>query len=78
MNRIVKRNYPVEKLPKDLRDGLPRTGGATVTIEVTTESSFDRTKFLKDLEQARTNVGQPVTLDEAAQRIRSLRDEWDG
>ncbi|HWU62698.1 MAG TPA: hypothetical protein VN112_11790 [Ensifer sp.] len=37
MNKIVLEHYPVEKLPEDLRVGLPDTGSARVTVEVTQE-----------------------------------------
>lgn len=35
MNVIVKKHYPVEKLPADLREGLPLD--AEVTVEITTQ-----------------------------------------
>lgn len=34
MNRIVKEHYPVEKLPADLREGLPLSPHVRITIEV--------------------------------------------
>lgn len=37
MNKIVLEHYPVEKLPEDLRVGLPETGSARVTVEITPE-----------------------------------------
>lgn len=33
MNRIVKRHYPVSKLPPELREGIEASGLATVTVE---------------------------------------------
>jgi hypothetical protein len=33
MNKIVRRHYPVERLPEDLRQELPDVREVTVTIE---------------------------------------------
>ncbi|MDI4656413.1 hypothetical protein [Xanthobacter autotrophicus] len=89
MNRIVREHYPVEKLPEDLREGLPEGATVTVTVEeVATKPSLEELKALvKDIlenpkpmtiEEARALVGpRNVTAEEAVQRIRALRDEWD-
>lgn len=87
MNRIVREHYPVEKLPEDLRDGLPI--GATVTVTVEGEapprSSFDARldEILRDARpippsEARARLGRSeVSAAAAVARIRALRDEWD-
>lgn len=87
MNRIVREHYPVEKLPEDLRQGLPAGGKVTVTLEDDAVSS-DLLKQQIDeilrnpkpmtLAEARALVGERgTTAEEAVQRIRALRDEWD-
>ncbi|KAA2236379.1 hypothetical protein [Salinarimonas soli] len=38
MNRIVRTRYPVEQLPKDLRDSLDPSRPATVIVEQPTEA----------------------------------------
>ena len=87
MNRIVREHYPVEKLPEDLRDGLPI--GATVTVTVEDEAPA-RDAFDARLDtllrhaapippsQARARLGRGrITAAAAVDRIRALRDEWD-
>ncbi len=73
MNKIV-RQYPVEKLPEDLRDGLTR---ASVTVSLEEEASdpspaaghFTRWKHLRRAEF--------LTTEEIVDHVRALRDEWD-
>jgi hypothetical protein len=87
MNKIVREHYPVERLPEDLRQGLP--AGQTVTITVEEEAhdpdSFDRKveDILKNpqpmtVREVRALVGsRDVTPGEAVARVRTLRDEWE-
>ncbi len=70
MNRIVKEHYPASKLPKELREGL--YPAAEVTVIVEQEGQTPRLS-LEEIHR-RFPVGT-VTVDEAVQRIRSLRDE---
>ncbi|MFN7168711.1 MAG: hypothetical protein ACK4NV_16805 [Pannonibacter sp.] len=53
MNRIVRSGYPVEKLPEDLRGGLP----AGVKVQVTVET-----------DSPAAAVGQASPLDEVFKR----------
>ncbi len=87
MNRIVREHYPVEKLPEDLREGLPAGRKVTVTLEE--EVAFEPIN-LAEVEDA-LREARPMTLadirarlrptglgpNEAVERIRALRDEWD-
>jgi hypothetical protein len=82
MNVIVRKHYPVEKLPEDLREGIP--GGASVTVTITGEDSEARGEpmttaevvaLLRRTQQA--NRGKGVTPEAAAREVRALRDEWD-
>ena len=74
MNRMVRQNYPVEKLPEDLRDGITH---ASVTVSLEEEAPdispaaghFTRWKHLR-----RTEF---LTTDEIVDHVRALRDEWD-
>lgn len=88
MNRIVKEHYPVEKLPDDLRDGLPEGQTVTVTIENEAKPTLDELHEMvmgilanpqpMTLAELRQMVGpRNVTAEEAVARIRALRDEWD-
>lgn len=88
MNKIVREHYPVEKLPDDLRAGLP--DGQTVTITVEEEPPFSADAFdakianvlrnpkAMTFREIRALVGpRDVTAEDAVARIRALRDEWD-
>lgn len=89
MNRIVREHYPVEKLPEDLRAGLP--AGQTVTVTVEKEETQPAADWLPEtvlealrhpkpmtLDEARALIGpRNVSPNEAVERIRNLRDEWD-
>lgn len=85
MNVIVKKHYPVEKLPADLREGL---GGETerVTVEIAVEdgddekvgpplSVDDAVALMRKMQIE--NRGKGVTEAEAVKRIRDLRDDRD-
>jgi hypothetical protein len=81
MNKIVREHYPVENLPDDLREGLE--AGSTVRVVVEVESAkqerrpltFDESMRL--IEEYRRNHPERVTIEDAVQRVRELRDEWD-
>lgn len=72
MNRIVRKHYPVSKLPADLREGFGDRDRVVVTVEA----------------QAGARAGRPISeilaatareraLDEdPAARIRKLRTGW--
>lgn len=88
MNKIVRQHYPVDKLPEDLRGGLPP--GQTVTITVEEEGAVGPTDFdekvaeiLRNpkpmtLQEIRALVGpRNVSPEDAVARIRTLRDEWE-
>jgi hypothetical protein len=84
MNKIVREHYPVENLPEDLREGLE--AGATVRVvleveEVGKENPARRPMSFRDsmgmIEEYRRGNPQRTTIEDAVQRIRELRDEWD-
>jgi len=88
VNKIVRQHYPVEKLPEDLRAGLPAGRTVTVTLEseaVPRTDSFDaqvadmlRNPKPMTFKEIRALVGaRNVSPDAATARSRALRDEWD-
>ena len=83
MNKVVREHYPVEKLPEDLRVLFP--DAAAVTIEVAAEDSRsepglsgeEAIALMRQMQKENTALGRGVTEQEAVDRIRKLRDEWD-
>lgn len=57
MNKVVLEHYPVSKLPEDIREGLPETGLARVTVEITPEDHNPLTSFF-GLARADSDVGE--------------------
>lgn len=72
MNKIVREHFPAERLPPELREGLDPNATVTVTIEAET-TPIDKMS-LEELFSLRRDVF--ASAEEAAQHIRSLRDEW--
>ena len=84
MNKIVVPNYPVERPPADLKQGLDSdTGLVRVEIEIEdteepaqqTLSAAEALALMRDMQ--RENRGRGVTEVESVERIRSLRDNGD-
>lgn len=76
MNKIVLEHYPASDLPNDMREGIPGDAKVRVTIEEEIQRpSFSEIR--KQLEQVRSKLPRNVTVEEAVQRVRDLRDEWD-
>jgi hypothetical protein len=73
MNRIVRENYPASKLPEELRPSADPDARTRVTIEQQ-PSPPTREALVAMLEAARR---LPASADDAVERIRALRDEWD-
>lgn len=72
MNRIIHEHYPAEKLPLDLREGLAPEARVTITIEAETKPIGEMS--LEELFTLRRDVF--ASAEEAAQHIRTLREEW--
>lgn len=77
MNRIVRDHYPAEKLPEDLRAGLPI--GAQVQVIILVEPPQKSTEdVLAMIDAYRATRQETVrTVEDAVAEIRALRDEWD-
>ena len=76
MNRIVREHYPVSKLPEELREGLEPGASVTVTVEEE-RKPFTQEELREQFLKVRKSLKPKVTVEEAAARIRELRDEWD-
>ncbi|MGA0533780.1 hypothetical protein [Hansschlegelia sp. KR7-227] len=88
-DKIIREDYPVEKLPEDLRAGLGAGTRVRVTVEAAAEriEQSDAARERKLRAWARINAKidaarasphfKPVSTEEAVARVRELRDEWD-
>lgn len=88
MNRIVRKHYPVSKLPEDLREGISEGAEVMVTIEVTGMRSLSdlppeprKSRSAQELRESirryKTSPDFREATDDPVERIRALRDEWD-
>ena len=75
MNKIVKRYYPASKLPEDLREGLSVDDLVDVSITTREESKHSLEELIAMLPPPREISEEEI--QEAVNRIRALRDEWD-
>jgi hypothetical protein len=71
MNRIVKKHYPVGRLPEDLREGLPE--GGWVDIVITPESREMGAVRLASMVASEENVHG--SAEEVLAHIDTLRDD---
>lgn len=74
--RHVVEDYPVERLPDDLRTGFERDSTVTVIVESGRSEPSHSMTFSEIFETFATK-DYGTTADEATERIRKLRDEWD-
>lgn len=73
MNKIVRNHYPVEQLPRDLRESSDRNANIRVIVEQMPPAiSEERLLELLDLARRVEPIG-----DDPVERIRKLRDEWE-
>ncbi len=78
MNKIVLDHYPVSKLPADMRFGLDQTATVRVVIEEETDDRRETAaETVATIRKFRESFAEKISLDEAAARIRDLRDEWE-
>jgi hypothetical protein len=75
MNRIVRENYPVSKLPKDLQAGLDPDAAVTVTIVEEEIKAPEHVMTLEEIWALRTPPFR--TAQEIDDDLRRQRDEWD-
>jgi hypothetical protein len=77
MNKVVREHYPASKLPDDLRRGISPDASVKVTIEEEVSRPASGETLAQQLLNVRKGLTRQVTIEEAAARIRELRDEWD-
>ncbi|ALK10545.1 hypothetical protein [Blastochloris viridis] len=78
MNRIVRENYPVSKLPEELRPTTDLNAVVTVTIEEDTTGGEQRPDQLMTLEEIFALRRPPyLTKEEIDDDVRRDRDMWD-
>lgn len=73
MEKHVVDNYPADKLPPELREGLEPGARVKVTVEAK-ETARTVPKLSELMGSAK---GAYATPEEAVDFIRKLRDEWD-
>jgi hypothetical protein len=74
MNRIIRENYPVSKLPEDLRVGVDPSSTVTITI-VEEEKRPERVMTLEEIFALRRPPFR--TAEEIDEDLRRQRDEWE-
>ena len=80
MSTIIRENYPVARLPKDIQDEVGDSKVVRLTIESVEEGR--KVPVLEDIFahvrrlQAEGKI-QPVSAKQVVERVRALRDEWD-
>jgi hypothetical protein len=87
MNRIVREHYPVERLPEDLREGIPAGEQVTVTVEPEREAArkdaaspgnLTSSEHVMSLEEIFAARRPPFrSAEEISKTIRRDRDSWD-
>lgn len=79
MNKVVREHYPVEKLPKDLRELFPNADEVTIEITAAEEARMlTGAETIAMLERLRGPAGQQKkTMEEIVRDVRQLRDEWE-
>jgi hypothetical protein len=76
MGRVVREHYPASRLPEELRGTIASDASVKIIIEEEPSNAPSRERLMELMNQARRNA-TGVTLEDAVQRIRELRDEWD-
>jgi hypothetical protein len=73
--RVVIENYPVERLPDELRGGLDPSHRARITVEDASVGPSIKAARLRRYFGAAKHKN--TSVEEAVERVRALRDEWD-
>lgn len=72
--RIVVKDFPVERLPEELRRGLEAGHRVRVTVEDESDVSAGEPRYKRFHGMA---ADRNTSIEEAVARVRALRDEWD-
>lgn len=73
--RHIVEDYPAEKLPDELRGDIDPSHRARIIVEDLSTQTKNGRWHLRHFGAA---ADRNTSVDEAVQRVRSLRDEWDG
>ena len=73
--KIIRDDYPVERLPEDLRAELGDVTRVRVTVEAPAGSLDALRARVKALQDA--GLLRIETIEDTTERTRALRDEWD-
>ena len=76
MNKIVREHFPASLLPAELREGLSAGASVRVTVEEEARKPLSREDLLNSLREARQHA-PGIAVEDAVERVRQLRDEWD-
>lgn len=74
MSRIVKEQYPIEKLPEDLRVGLPK--GARVRVTLDWDAPVEPRMTLDEILSAVPD-DRRRSAEEIDEGLRHERDRWE-
>ena len=77
MGIVTKRHYAASKLPDDLREGIPEDALVSVTVAEERRSLFSAHELEAQIEAAQEGRRERVAIEEAVDRVRDLRNEWD-
>ena len=72
--RIVTDDFPAERLPEELRRGIDPGHRVRVTVEDEPASAGTEPRYRRFHGIA---AEQGTSIDQAVERVRALRDEWD-
>lgn len=75
MTNVVRKAYPVSKLPEDLRDGI--TDGALVRVTIETETDGQPHPLPSFSSLIGTLPPIHGTAEDAVAAVRTFRDDWD-
>jgi hypothetical protein len=79
MNAIIRKHYPASRLPEELRAQF--APGAAVTLTITEEEgrpALSQDELVRCIAQSQRRYrDRGTSVEQAAARIRALRDEWE-
>ena len=73
MNKIVRKSYPIERLPADLQSGLPPHGHVDIEMELAVTGMAKEPRRIADLVASGRNVHGD--LEAVLGHLRGLRED---
>lgn len=77
MNKVVYKELLAAELPEELRDGIPPDRRVRVRVEEVAPVGDTEERLARFRRYVGAARDRGTTVDEAVERIRQLRDEWD-